>query len=68
LIESKQNLDKSDKFFLELVAYLKKIAIMHDEHCHVVGHKKTGDFGIKDTGKSSDAGNRSSGRNHGQGS
>jgi hypothetical protein len=28
--------------FPEFVANLKKIAIMHDEHCLVVDHKETG--------------------------
>jgi hypothetical protein len=60
-------MDKSElkKNFSEFVAYLKKMAVIHDEHCHVVEHKKTGDFGINITGKSSDAGSRSSGRNSG---
>jgi hypothetical protein len=40
LIESKQEMNKSElkKNFLEFVAYLKKMAILHDEHCHVVEH------------------------------
>jgi hypothetical protein len=65
LIESKLEMDKSElkKDFLEFVTVLKKMAIIHDEHCHVVEHKKTGDSGMKNTGKSSDAGNRSSGHN-----
>jgi hypothetical protein len=48
LIESKLEMNKSElkKDFLEFVAYLKKMAIIHDEHCHVVEHKKTGDSGI----------------------
>jgi hypothetical protein len=41
------------------------VASIHDEHCHVVEHKKTGDFGMKDTGKSSEACSRSSGHNSG---
>jgi hypothetical protein len=58
-------MDKSNlkKDFLEFCAYLEKMAIIHDEHCHVVEHKKTGDSGVKNTGKSSDAGSRSSGHN-----
>jgi hypothetical protein len=38
------------------------MAIIHDEHCHVVEHK-TGDSGMKNSGKGSDAGSRSSGNN-----
>jgi hypothetical protein len=52
--------------FLEFVTYLKTMAIIHDEHCHVVKHKKTGDSGMKSTGKSSDADSRSLGRNSGR--
>jgi hypothetical protein len=61
LIESKLEMDKSElkKKFLKLVGYLKMMAIIHDEHCHVVEHKKTGDSGMKNNGKSSDAGSRS---------
>jgi hypothetical protein len=55
---------KLKKDFLEFVGYLKKMAIIRDEHCHVVEHK-TGDSGIKNTGKSSDTGSRSSGHNSG---
>jgi hypothetical protein len=57
LIVSKLEMDKSElkKDFLEFVGYLKKMAIIHDEHCHVVEHKKIGDSGMKHTGKSSDA-------------
>jgi hypothetical protein len=67
LIESKLEMDKSElkKDFLEFVGYLKKMAIIHDEHCHVVDHKKTGDSSMKNTGKGSDAGSRSSGNNSG---
>jgi hypothetical protein len=67
LIESKLEMDMSElkKDFLEFVSYLKKMAIIHDEHCHVVEHKKTGDSGMNNTGKSSDAGSRSSGYNSG---
>jgi hypothetical protein len=36
------------------------MAIIHDEHCHIVEQKKTGDSGTKNTGKSSDAVSRSS--------
>jgi hypothetical protein len=65
LIKKKQEMDKSNlkKDFPGFVAYLEKRAIIHDEHCHVVEHKKTGDSGMKNTGKSSDAGSRSSGLN-----
>jgi hypothetical protein len=51
LIESKLEMDKSElkKDFLEFVGYLKKMAIIHDEHCYVVEHKKTGDSGMKNT-------------------
>jgi hypothetical protein len=65
LIERKLEMDKSEpkKHFLEFVCYLKKMAIIHNEHCHVVEHKVTGDSGLKDTGKISDAGSRSSGHN-----
>jgi hypothetical protein len=67
LIESKLEMDTSEikKDFLEFVGYLKKIAIIHDEHFHVVEHKKTGESGLKNTGKISDAGSRSSGHNSG---
>jgi hypothetical protein len=60
-------MDKSDlkKDVLEFVAYLKKMAIIHDEHCHVVEQKKTGDSGMKNNGKDIDAGSRSSGHNAG---
>jgi hypothetical protein len=67
LIESKLEMDKSElkKDFLEFVKYLEDMAIIQDEHCHVVKHKKTGDSGMKNTGKSSDAGSRSSRHNSG---
>jgi hypothetical protein len=42
---------------------LEEMAIIHEEHYHVVEHKKTGDSGMKNTGKSRDAGSRSSGHN-----
>jgi hypothetical protein len=40
LIESKLKMDKSElkKYFLEFVGYLKKMAVIFDEHCHVVEH------------------------------
>jgi hypothetical protein len=40
-MEKKLEMDKSDlnKDFLEFVAYFKKMAIIHDEHCHVVEQK-----------------------------
>jgi hypothetical protein len=63
-------MDRSErkKEFLEFVSCLKKMTIIHDKHCHVVEHKKTGDSGMKKTGKSSDAGSRSSGHNSGESS
>jgi hypothetical protein len=59
LIESELEMDKSEvkKDFLEFVKYLEEMAIVHDEHCHVVEQKKTG--------KRSEAGSRSSGQNSG---
>jgi hypothetical protein len=38
LFKSKLEVDKSElkKDFLEFVGYLKKMAIIHEEHCHVV--------------------------------
>jgi hypothetical protein len=67
LIESKLEMDKSElkKDFLEFVKYLEAMAIIHDEHCHVVEHKKTGDSGMRNNGKGNDAGSRSSGHNSG---
>jgi hypothetical protein len=49
LIESKLEMDKSEvkNDFLELVKYLEEMAIVHDEHCHVVEQKKTGDSGME---------------------
>jgi hypothetical protein len=63
LIEGKKKMDKSElkKDFLEFVGYRKKMAIIHDEHCHVVEHKKIGYSGMKNNGKSSDAGSRNYG-------
>jgi hypothetical protein len=60
-------MDKSElkKDFFEFVKYLEEMAIIHDEHCHVVEQKNTGDSGTTNTGKSSDAGSRSSGHNSG---
>jgi hypothetical protein len=45
LIESKLEMNMSEfkKDILEFVSYLKKMAIIHNEHCHVVEHKTTGD-------------------------
>jgi hypothetical protein len=62
---SKLEIDKSElkKDFLKFVVYLKKMANKHDEHSHVVEHKKAGDSRIKNTGKSSEAGSRSSRHN-----
>jgi hypothetical protein len=67
LIESKLEMDMSKlkNDFLEFVAYLKKMAIIHDKNCHFVEHKKTSDSGMKISGKSSDAGSCSSGHNAG---
>jgi hypothetical protein len=61
LIESKLKMDKSElkKDFLEFVKYLEEMAIIHDEHCHVVEQKKTGGSGMKNNGKGNDAGSRS---------
>jgi hypothetical protein len=66
-IESKLEMNKSKlkQDFLEFVTCLKKMAIIHDEHCHVVEHKKNGDSGMKNTGKGNDAGSRSFGHNAG---
>jgi hypothetical protein len=63
LIESKLERDKSElkKDFLEFVSYLKKMAIIHDEHFHVLEHKKTGDAGMKNSGKGNDAGSQQQG-------
>jgi hypothetical protein len=60
-------MEKSElkKDFLEFVKYLEEMAIIHDEHCHVVEQKKTGDSGTKNNGKGNDAGSRSSGHNAG---
>jgi hypothetical protein len=60
-------MDKSEfkKDFLKFVAYLKKMAAIHDKHCHVEEHQKTGESGMKNTGKCSDAGSRSSRLNSG---
>jgi hypothetical protein len=72
LIESKLEMDKSElkKDFLEFVGYLKKMATIHDEHCHVAEHKNTDDSDTNNTGKGKDSGSRSSehnaeGRSHG---
>jgi hypothetical protein len=67
LIESKVEMDKSElkKDFLEFIGHLEEIAIIHDEHYHVVEHKKTGDSGKKYNGNGNDAGSRSSGHNSG---
>jgi hypothetical protein len=68
LIERKLEMDKSDlkKDLFEFVAYLEKMALINNKHCHVMKHKKTGDSGMKITGKSSDAGSRSSEHNSGR--
>jgi hypothetical protein len=68
LIESKLGINKFDlkKDFLEFpLRNLEQIAIIHDENCHVVEHKKTGDSGTKNNGRGSDAGSRISGHNAG---
>jgi hypothetical protein len=61
LIECKLEMDKSElkKDFLEFVKYLEEMSIIHDEHCHVVKQKKTGDSVTKNTGKGNDPGSRS---------
>jgi hypothetical protein len=61
LIEIKLEMEKSElkKDFLEFVKYLEEIAIIHDEHCHVVEQTKTGDSGTKNNGKGNDAVSRS---------
>jgi hypothetical protein len=38
------------KELLEFVEYREKTATIHDEHCHVVDHKNTGDPGMNITG------------------
>jgi hypothetical protein len=65
LIKRNLKVDKSElkENFLKFVGYLKKMAIIHDEHCHIVKHKKTGDSGMTHNSKSSDTGSRSSGHN-----
>jgi uncharacterized membrane protein YgcG len=67
LIESKLEMNKSElkKDFLDFVGYLNKMAIIHDYHCQVVEHKKPGDSGMKNSGKSSDASSHSSGHSSG---
>jgi hypothetical protein len=67
LIERKLDMNKSEleKDFLEFAKYLEEMAIIHDEHCHAVERKKTGDSGTKNNRKSNDAGSRSSGHNAG---
>jgi hypothetical protein len=68
MIESKLEMNKSDlkKDYLVFVAYLAKIAVIHDEHCRLVDRKEMGDSGAKKkTDKNSDAGGRSSGHNPG---
>jgi hypothetical protein len=62
LIERKKEMNMSElkKDFLEFVSYLMNMAIIYDKNCHAVEHKKTGDSGMKNTGKSSDACTRSS--------
>jgi hypothetical protein len=41
------------------------MAIIHDEHGHVVDHKKTATLATKNMAKGSDAGSKSSGHNPG---
>jgi hypothetical protein len=67
LIESKLEMDKLElrKDLLEFVGYLKKMAIIHNEHCHAVEHKMTGDSGMRNNGKGNDARSRSSGHHSG---
>jgi hypothetical protein len=61
LIESKLEMDKSElkKDFLEFVKYLEEMAIIHDEHCHVVEQNRTGDSGMRNNGKGNDVGGSS---------
>jgi uncharacterized protein (DUF1499 family) len=70
LIERNAEMDKSElkKDFLEFVSYLEKMPIIHDEHCHVVKHKKIGDSDMNSTGKSIDDGSRSYGHDAGESS
>jgi hypothetical protein len=67
LIESKLEMDKSElkRDFLEFVKYLEEMAIIHDEHCHVVEQRNTGDSGTKYNSKVNDAVSRSSGHKSG---
>jgi hypothetical protein len=67
LIESKLEMDKSElkNDFLEFVNYLEEMPIIHDEHCHIVEQKKTGDSCMRYNGKGNDADSRSSGHNAG---
>jgi hypothetical protein len=67
LIESKLEMDNSElrKDFLEFLKYLEEMAIIQDEHCHVVEQTKTGDSGMRNNGKGNDAGSCSSGNNAG---
>jgi hypothetical protein len=44
---------------------LEEMAIIHDEHCHVVEQEKTGDSGTENNGKGNDAESRSSEHNAG---
>jgi hypothetical protein len=56
---------KSDlkKYFLYFIAYLEIIAIIYDDLCHAIDHKKTGGSGsTRTTSKSGDASGRSSGQ------
>jgi hypothetical protein len=62
---TKTKLIRAAEHFLEFVAYLEKMAIIHDDHCHLVEYKKTGDSGMNNTGKNSDAGSRNSEHNSG---
>jgi hypothetical protein len=58
LIGSELEMDKSNikGDFLEFVIYFKKMAISHDEHCHVVKNKKTDRDRMKSGhGRSSDS-------------
>jgi hypothetical protein len=65
LIESRLEMVMSElkKDFVEFIAHLKKMAIIHDEHCHVVEHKATGDSEMKNTESIKGAGSRSSEHN-----
>jgi hypothetical protein len=55
----------STELFVRLHWSGRQNTIIHDEHCHVVELKKTGESGMRNNGKGNDAGSRSSGHNAG---